>query len=452
MKKTSPSGGYRLTALLLIAVFALAGAVSVALTERYGLRLDLTENRLYTLSAQTEQIVSALEQDVSITVMNAEAEFPLLPRNLLSRYSLCGERLTVSYCDPYRDPRTVQTYTQLGYDVQQDDLMIQSGGHIRQLHLADLYELQGDGSRIERLVAEQRITSAIHQVTRDARASVLFADGHGERPSASLMELFETNQYAAAYTTISVLGIDPDAAALVICAPQRDFSEADIAALDGYLSAGGSVMVFAQPGMDGLPNLSAFLRDWGIGLTDGVVRETDLYVSGSDTSIAATYAAHDINAFFTNNRYFVITPSCMPLEQTFIRQGTVRTQQVLRSSANAFVSDGRQGPFALALTAQRTSAADGSNTGRLFAVGSMLVYGDDLLAAPSVANRDFLTQAIGWCTGGEALISIPAKELTQPFLPIVAGEARLIAALMTVALPLLILLTGALIWLRRRYL
>ena len=38
--------GYALAALLMVLVFALAGAVSTVLTERYGLRLDLTEESL----------------------------------------------------------------------------------------------------------------------------------------------------------------------------------------------------------------------------------------------------------------------------------------------------------------------------------------------------------------------------------------------------------------------
>ncbi len=452
--KKSLFGSYTFLALLIVLVFALSGAVSVVLTQRYGLKIDLTENQLYTLSDETREIVSALDQPVTLTVLNTQQEFPLLTRSLLERYPLLSDNLSVVYCDPYRQPQKVAGYAQMGYQVEQDDIMIEAGGQVRQLKLSDLYELSGDGATVERLVAEQRITSAIDQVTKKKRAPVLFVDGHGETPSTSLMELFEMNQYAVQYTTISVLGVDPNAALLVICAPERDFSEADIDALEAYLSDGGSVMVFAEPGTQQLSNLNAFLREWGVGLTGDTVHEPNLYVNGSDAAVAASYAQHEINAYFANNRLFVIAPSCAALEQTYIRQGAVRTQQVLTSTADAIAGDveKRQGPFPLAMTARRTDAATGGERGRMFVAGSKLVYGDDLLNTPSVANRDFLTQAIAWCDGTPDLISVPAREMGDRFLPIVAGDAQRLAVLLTGVLPALVLALGVAVWLRRRYL
>lgn len=448
-----------LAALLMAAVFALAGGCAVVLTRDYGLRLDMTEQRLYTLSETTQAVLDALEADVQITVLNTRAECPAATANLLDSYALAGKRLEVRYIDPYVHPQTVQALAQQGVHVELNDLIVQSGGRLRQLKLTDLYELNADGTQVVRMPAEQRITSAIDAVTGEERALVLLTDGHGEAPTDSLLELLETNRFETAYAALSVLGIDERAQMVVICAPRRDFTQEEIAMLEAYLLSGGSVMALLEPGTQALTNLSAFLEDWGVGLTADVVREPKLHVSGSELNIAAGYASHPINSYFANNRYYVIMPSCMALEQLYVRQGTTVTRQVLVSTGSASalpegeLGVARQGPFTLAITSERTATtAAGETTGRLFVVGSRMMIGDDLMSSSSTANRDFIAQAAGWCMGGERLLSIPAAQMNGRFLPITAGDAYAVAAVMLGVLPALILLAGAVFWLRRRLL
>ena len=451
--------GYALTALLMVLVFALAGAVSVVLTDDYGMRLDLTEESLYTLCDETHRVLASLESPAEITVLNTRAEFPLVTANLLDSYAAAGAELTVRYVDPYLNPTLVQAYAQQGVHVELSDLIVSCGGRMKQLKLTDLYELNQDGTQVVRLPAEQKITSAIDYVTGKDRALALFTDGHGEAPTSSMMELFETNHYQTAYSAISVLGIDEHTQMLVVCAPRRDFTDEEIHLVEEYLHRGGSVMVFLEPGTQSLERLGAFLADWGIAPTNDVVREPRLYVSASELNVAASYVSHPINQYFTDNRYYVIAPSCMPLEQVYTRQGTTVTRQVLTSTGDAYalgengLGVSRKGPFPLAMTAERTTTTDeGEKTGRLFVAGSRMMLGDDLMTSPSMANRDFLAQAAGWCMGEEELLSIPAADMSGKFLPVVAGEAYAIAAVLLGAVPACILLLGAVIWLRRRYL
>ena len=451
--------GYALSALLMLLVFALSGAAGVMLTDDYGMRLDLTEEKLYTLGEKTASVLSSLEADVTITVLNTQAEFPAVTANLLDSYDTASERLHVEYVDPYLNPKLIQAYAQQGVHVELSDLIVACSGRMKLLKLTDLYEFNQDGTQVVRLPAEQQITSAIDYVTGEDRALALFTDGHGEAPTAALMEIFKTNHYQTAYSAISVLGIDERTQVLVICSPRRDFTDAEIQMVEDYLHSGGSVMVFLEPGAQSLDRLCAFLADWGIAPTQDVVREPKLYVSANKLNVAASYVSHPINSYFTDNRYYVITPSCMPLEQVYVRQGTTITRQVLTTTGDAYAQAenglgvSRQGPFPLAMTAERTSTTDdGEKTGRLFVAGSRMMIGDDLLASPSVANRDFLTQAAGWCMGEEELLSIPAAEMGGKFLPIVAGEAYVIAAVMLGVIPAGILLLGTAVWLRRRYL
>ena len=120
--------GYALTALLMVIVFALAGAVSVVLTDDYGMRLDLTEESLYTLGDETQRVLEGLSSQVEITVLNTRAEFPLVAANLLDSYDAAAGNVEVRYVDPYLNPTLVQGYAQQGIHVEVSDLIVSSQG------------------------------------------------------------------------------------------------------------------------------------------------------------------------------------------------------------------------------------------------------------------------------------------------------------------------------------
>ena len=151
---------------LMTLLFALSGLAAVLLTERFGWRVDLTEQALYTLSEESEAILGALDRPVTITVINGEKEYPLLPANLLKKYAAACRQLTLRWCDPYLKPGTVRAYEEKGCSVELNDIVVESDDRIKRIQLTDLYEMNGDGTEITGLKAEQAISSAIFQVTQ----------------------------------------------------------------------------------------------------------------------------------------------------------------------------------------------------------------------------------------------------------------------------------------------
>ncbi|WMJ83300.1 GldG family protein [Oscillospiraceae bacterium LTW-04] len=455
--------GYNALTVLLILLFIATSVCAYILTDRFGLKLDLTENRLYTLTDTTHNLVENLSAPVVITVFNTETEFLTLPRELLRRYDRLSSKLSVRYCDPYLQPALVQGYREKGYDVELNSIMVESGELDRYMTLMDLYKMDSSGEKVQGLVAEQMLTSAIAGVTAQRKPLVQFTDGHNEQPSQALLNVFTRNNYELSYTMLSVLGVDPQADTLVIAAPTRDFSKEDTAAVEQYLEQGGSVMVFLEPGSTAFPNLFDLLADWGIGVSDQTVLEPQLYVSASRLNVAATYANHPINQFFADNRYYVISPSSRALLPLYEKRGGVTTQQVLISSSKSYAQTHVEsedskvpeayGPFVLAMTSQReVSTQSNSKSARLFVSGSKNIYGDDLLQSSSLANNNFLVRSASWCLEEEPLLDIPDKALDTEYLPILAGEAHLFALILQGILPMAVLIFGAYVYLRRRHL
>lgn len=445
---------FLITVLLCLLIFASLGVCASVLSERCGMRLDLTEEKLYTLSDETDEVLSSLAQPVTITVYNRSTDFPAIVRNLLERYETFGAMLDVEYRDPYTAPRELRELQGRGYEVDENSIVVRSGENVRVLTVDELYELDESGSKVKRLTAEQKLTSAVDAVVRGERGTVLFMDGHGEEPSNALIELFELNQYKTAYAELSVVAIEEDTVLIVICAPKRDATAEEIALLEEYMARGGAVLCFMEPGSSGLLHFAEFLEERGIGLTDAAVSEPQLYISDNPMSIVATYAGHEINSYFANDRRYVVVPSCSAVEQLYIKQGRGRTQQVLRTSSAAYTLIDDIGTRNLCVSAERTSTGNDGNevSQRLVVFGSKLIYSDDLLGEGKLANRDFLVQTVSYLVGEEPLLSIPAKELTVDILPVTAQTARLYAGSAMIALPVLILLAGLGVCIRRRYL
>ena len=89
--------------------------------------------------------------------------------------------------------------------------------------------------------------------------------------------------------------------------------------------------------------------------------------------------------------------------------------------------------------------------------GARLIYfsTDYLLDAQadsmvSGANSELFMGAVSALAGHESTISIDAKDMTVEYLTVTAGSAIFWGLLLVIVLPLALLISGGVIWLRRR--
>ena len=73
-KKRFSSFATLLTVIVLIAV-VLLNAVTMLLSDRFNLKLDLTPTSAYTLTQETKKILSEVDKDIKITVLSEESSF-----------------------------------------------------------------------------------------------------------------------------------------------------------------------------------------------------------------------------------------------------------------------------------------------------------------------------------------------------------------------------------------
>ncbi|MCF7941604.1 MAG: GldG family protein [Spirochaetia bacterium] len=443
--------------LVLSALVVIMNLLATTATDRFSLTFDMTDSGLYELSQTTMEVTGLLTEPVTITVFSDEADYTPMIRELLSRYRAASSLLNVRYRDPFSDPLLVDTYEQQGFTINQYDLIIEGSQRIRQLRIDDLFSFNSAKTEVTGLRAEQQLTGALLYVNDDSVSRIIFTDGHNERPSQSLIELFTGSNYEVQRSAIGITGLDQMTDAVVIADPSRDFSEQEISQLEQYLSGGGNVMVFSGPSAVRLTRLERLLESWGIILGNESIYEPDAHISDNPGAIVPMYARHPVNTFFGDNRYFLIMPSSRSLYRTEQVSFDITVLGLLTSTPYAYgkasperttteqEADDPSGSFFLALSADK--AGDG---GSLIVIGSSAVSADDLLGMSSYANADFILQSAAWMTENEQTVRIPEKRISPPHLAILTREALIIGSFITLVLPISLLAAGFIITSRRR--
>ena len=241
-KKTGSRPGICLLLAMGAVLLVCVNICASRLTSLLGLRLDMTGNRLYDLSAESVQILEELASPVEIRVFSTQEDFLPLVAEVLKRYERAGQgRVALQYVDPYANPTLVDTYLQRGFQVQLNSIVVEGAHYARALQLEEMFELDQSGNAVEQLNCEQKLTSAILYAAGTESPSVQFTAGHNEHVSDSLMRLFEQSNYQTGRVTLSLSALPDGTDLVVIASPTSDFSREEIASLDRFMAQGGQI-------------------------------------------------------------------------------------------------------------------------------------------------------------------------------------------------------------------
>jgi len=259
--------------------FAIAVAcviVMASFSSLIRLRLDLTEDRRYTLSAPSRKILGKLKKDIYIQVyLDGEMPVPLkkLKRSvseLLDEFRIAsGRKIDFEFINPSeaKDAKQRQTVYQSLIGKGLNPVNIQAGdaegGSTRKIIFPGMlincngtevpvnfldnnpsasYE-QNILHSIEGL--EYELIQNISTLSSDSIYKVAFIEGQGEIPEIETADL--TLNLARFFTVDrGVIGGKPGVldkyAAIIVAGPEKEFTEADKLVIDQYIMNGGRVM------------------------------------------------------------------------------------------------------------------------------------------------------------------------------------------------------------------
>ena len=462
------AGGYSTAAIVIVIAIAVAvnlfaGALPSAYTP-----LDTTAGGLFTLSAQTQQLVSALDTDVTVYwIVQSGAEDDTL-KELLDRYDGLSPHLTIEKKDPVVYPNFASQYT--SSTLYNNSLIVVSGDRSQYISYTDIYvtdymSYYTTGSASTEFAGESTLTSAIDYVTSDNLPKAYVLAGHGESDlPSSLQEDAESEHYT--FTSLSLLTeetVPDDADIVVIYAPQSDISESERDTLLNYLAGGGKMLMVLDYIDTAQPNLAAVMAQYGMTLEDGIVLEGDAthHMRGSNYYLLPDIDSHDITDPIKDGGYYILMPVARGLTLNTALRSSLTVSALLETSSDAYAKlDGYamttydkeegdlDGPFVLGAAAGETTESGEEAQLVVFTSARMFEQATSSLVAG--ANDDLFLNALDWMCERASAISIRTKSLDTEYLTVPTASASLLSAIFIGVLPLGFIIVGAVITIMRR--
>jgi hypothetical protein len=470
--------------IVVIAAIVLFNAVLTALFEKYPLDIDLTEDRIFEISDRTREFLAALDQDVDIYVLNTESsfisgspqEYFIQANEVIGKYAQYSPRVRLEYVDLIRNPDFPSRFPDV--DAGISDIVIASGNRTRKLSPRDLFNIETSyyGSFISSSKAEQAVTGALLGVVSKNSALAVVIGGHGELDVGAFTDLLQMNAWEVTSLNSITEPIPPEASLVILAAPDRDLSTEELAGIDSFLEGGNNRIFFylsslGQPDQfdqsGGLPNLGAFLTEWGLAVDPGIVFETNTarIMGDSPYLFLADFAADDYSSQAAGRGLYPVLPQARPLRLVYDAQRYRKTSVLIRSSSNAGIrptdapldwtpasQDLRADIPLLALSSSMRNNVDGSMvSAHVLVCGSAAAWNPSILGSVNIANSSYFLDLLGRLAGLEERFYIEDKTLGFSNLNINMAQMIVLALIFIVLVPLSVMVSGIVVWLRRRH-
>lgn len=487
-KSTQPklpnrASGQRMALLLTLLALLVAGTylinvIAQQLARRYDLTMDLTANAAYEAGEETKALLRSLAKDVEIYVLATEDGFRgsaylVQARRMLEQYPRLSPRVRLTFVDYVFDPTFASRFPDL--TLAQGDILVVSGERIKQIKLAELFHYtytQSGALTIVASRAEEALTSAILYVISEDRVRVAVLKGNGVAEMPAFTRLLADNNYELSEVNLAVGELDDSYDLALLLAPQQDLSEDVLKKLDAFLynqgAYGKTLLYTADVTRDALPNMEAFLKEWGIVVGGGAVFETTPARTYQYQPYypVALYAEDTFRSKLLDPSMPVLMPLARPLTVLFTARDTRFNEVLLEFSETSGVRPAsavegfsvaqaeRWGPMpALVLASKRIYGSTGMTQYRsnLVVSASTAMLDAFSIQNTSLANSEYLLNLLNALCERQDVVTIRPKSLAGATLAISTSQASLLGIILAGALPLTILVAGIAIWLVRRY-
>lgn len=453
-----------ITALFLV-VLILINAIASILISHYDWKIDLTSSQLYEISDQTADFLQEYDQNAVISVLTDEQTYKTQSNFTEQSYNILEnmvaqnpDHLTLSFIDLDENPELAATYSnehlaQGGILVTNDEndyRYISPTELVSQAYDTTTMQTTGINSNVEQVVAH-----ALEYVSGEDPIQTAIMTGHQETDLSSIETYFEANNYTFTDVNLVTDNIPEDTDLIVIAAPFVDYTDADIAKLNDFLNQGGSVVYFAAASQPQLPILENFLAQWGITFLPGSVIETD---SSNMVDNMLSFYVYAESSDYTDNMIDqdlpILTSYARPMAEQAVDGVTTTTLASTDDSCvyrptgneNFNLQTADKESFAVGLASSKDNE-DGS-TAHVTAFSSVQLLGG--MSTQTFGNSSFLLDVIGTTANHQSAINVLPKSITSPALGITWSQCLLIAAIFLLIIPVVVVIIGIYVFVRRR--
>ena len=431
------------------AVIIILGSINF-LAIRQGIRWDLSENQIYTLSPQSQVIVQNLDRPLKVWVFDRNPN--IVTETLLENYQRYGNNFQFEIIDPEIEIGLAEKFR------------VQSLGEIYLEYGDRQQRIKPRPTALGANLTESQLTNAIEKIKRGRTATIYFLQGQGE-PSlepvegglSQVAQSLEDKGYKVKTVNLATRATIPDdAEAIVIAGATRKLFPAEVKILQQFLNNGGDMLLMLAPNTQ--VGLASILQDWGIELDDRLIIDAsgagNILNLGPAAPIIDRYGNHPITQSFGNG--ISIFPESRPLKiidraditQTPLvvsREKTWAESNLSQEKIDFNPNEDISGPFNIAIALSRTKPTR----------SRMVVFGSSTFATngwfEQQLNGDLLLNSINWLIGEDAeTLSIRPKEQTNRRLNITPFQAAALVWLALIIVPLLGLILAGILWWKKK--
>ncbi len=362
--------------VFIIVIVIFLNLIAGILTEKKGLKLDLTAQNFYEISQETIDYIKNMDSDVEIAVMEKKSELEsydsskIVVENL-NKYEQNSDHITVNYYDVTENPDVVNKYAaNYNGEIKARDIIIACGDRIKVTSVDMLFNYnvqnyyQTGNLTYSGYKGEQEITSAIMNVTDSNRIRVALlsmyngeAIYHGDIAIglASFVQMLDKNGYE--YTLVDLLTdeISPDDYDLaVLTAPMNDLTDDCIKKIEDFLYNNGNLdkdMIYIADVLQRkTPRIDEFLEVWGIEVGGNQVIESNndkiqqinimrntLQQTQAAKAPVAEIANEEYSEGLSNTKLPIVAPATRNINLLFESNVDRDTTPILKTSAGSIL-------------------------------------------------------------------------------------------------------------------
>ncbi len=451
------------SAIAVVVLIAVVIVANIFVTNK-NYTVDVTSNKLYSLSKQTKSILKDLDKEVTVYVINKKSDVNSSYAQIWKEYSKKSSKIKFVYKDPDLYPDFTKKYVDSSQEVPDDSVVVKCGKKYRYISSNDYvsytYSMYSSYTA-DSLNLESVMTEAINYVTADSTPVVYTLTGHAEQDlTSNVTSSFEGDNYTVKeLNLLTEKNVPDDCAILLINGAQKDISKDELKKLKTYMKNGGKMYIFLSTGAGDMTNLDSFLKEYNLKPQKGVVVEADtsrytqlpIYLLPNIENADATSAQY-------NSNIYVLAPSAKGIKEITGKgkKDKYTVTPLLTTSDDAYSKTDTEnataekekndieGPFNISV------AVSDSTGGRMIVTGCSNMLLDEIDNAVGGANTDFVLNGINYLEQQESKISIRTKKLTQETAVVPAFEQKTSLIMTVFLVPLAILAIGIVIVVKRR--
>lgn len=480
IKKGKWIGNALFTILLIAIIIALVVAINIFLEKKDISDIDLTQERLHSLSEESKGKIKNITKDTKITLYGMGNYPEVLEYAKL--YNQQNSHITYEELnDPTARPDLQQKYD-LGTSITGEVIIIESEDRNKIVPASNLYTY--DYTTYEQYdVTEQVITNSILDVNLEKHPQIYFVTNHAKNADYHQIAKELLKNEANDVKNLDLLveaKVPEDCNVLILTTLKEDFSEYEKNIILDYINNGGNMMIVADPNITNisLPNFQAILDIYGASISNGIIYEqnTSRMLNGyANIIIPEINKSSDITKYISSDGKIAILNSGLinlkPYDE--LEALGVTREDLINTTDTAFQrTDATIETTVIAETDQKTSGepistiltkkiSDKKSSKLVLCANSLFVSdivvtlnnassssNSQLIGINFYNNREFLINSISYLTNRDDNIVV-RKDTGVTTYTATTKEDMVIRTIIT-AIPILIILIGIIVWQVRR--